>query len=41
MLGLADRLDFISGDQVTGLDKKCHALLRGLQRLIDSLAEKP
>lgn len=41
LLGLAGRLDFIAGPIVAGLDKKCHDLLRGLQRLSDSLAEKP
>ena len=40
LLGLAGRLEFIAGPIVTGLDKKCHDLLRALQRLIDSLAEK-
>jgi four helix bundle protein len=41
LLGLAGRLEFIAGPIVTGLDKKCHGLLRSLQRLIDALAEKP
>ena len=41
LLGLAGRLEFIAGPIVTGIDKKCDDLLRGLQRLIDSLAGKP
>ena len=41
LLGLAGRLEFIAGPIVTGLDKKCHDPLRGLQRLIDSLPGKP
>jgi len=41
LLGLAGRLEFIAGPIVTGLDKKCHRLLRSLQRLINSLAEEP
>ena len=41
LLGLASRLDFIAGPIAAGLDEKCHDLLRRLQRLIDSLAEKP
>ena len=41
LLGLASRLDFIAGPIAAGLDEKCHNLLRRVQRLIDSLAEKP
>ena len=41
LLGLAVRLDFLSGTVGGELDRKCGELLRGLQPLIDALAKEP
>jgi len=41
LLGLAVRLDFLSGPVGGELDTKSDELVRGLQRLIDALAKRP
>jgi len=41
LLGLAARLGFLPGRDVSTLEKKCGELLRTMQRLIDALERRP
>jgi four helix bundle protein len=41
LIGLAHRLDFLAGQPVTTLDRKCDELVRALQSLINALERKP